>query len=191
MIHVIGPRDPKHPGAIMTVSRSDDWSRGLSPFYVGPIECYDGLSARNMENAWQFSKVYGEHADEYDNPTEAYFRFRDEGWSDWRAHRYPMGKGVKPLFSYWKFDGEFQKIPYVEARKKIYCPLYAKAVINTEAWRILVDLYKERRELWLWDFDGYDHRKIGYSYADVFNDPNRKAGHAFILAALLEREYGE
>jgi hypothetical protein len=143
-----------------------------------------------MENAWQFSKVYAEHADANGNPTDAYFKFRNEGWNDWKAHRYPMGKGVKPLYSYWKVGDEYKKLSYVEARFQIYAPLYIKSVINTDAYRILADLYKEKKELWLWDFDGYDHRALGYSYRDVFNDPNRKAGHAFILAALLERDYG-
>ena len=38
---------------------------GLSPFFLGRdtgIECYDGLRAWNMENAWQYSKVYAQHA---------------------------------------------------------------------------------------------------------------------------------
>ena len=32
--------------------------QGLSPFFLGPIPMYGGLEAKNMENAWQFSKVY-------------------------------------------------------------------------------------------------------------------------------------
>lgn len=186
MIHVIGPKDPKHPEAILTVSRSTTWSKGLSPFYLGPIECYDGMFARNMENAWQFSKVYAEFAKDGE-PTEEYFKFRNAGWADSKAHRYPVGKGVKPLYSLWKFaDGPFQKLTYIEARKRVYVPLYARAVVETEAYKTLADLYKQKGELWLWDFDGYDHRKLGYTYEQVYNDPVRKAGHAFVLAMLLE-----
>ena len=31
--------------------------KGLSPFYLGPIECYDGLVAQRFERAWQCAKV--------------------------------------------------------------------------------------------------------------------------------------
>ncbi len=190
MIHVLGPKEPKHPDAIMTVSRSTNWSKGLSPFFLGPIECYDNLFSYNMENAWQYSKVYEDQVGVDGNPNNDYFIFRATGWNNPMAVRYPKGKGVKPSYSYWKFGDKYEKLTYVEARNRIYLPLYAKAVVNTEAYKILVDLYKQKGELWLWDFDGYDHRKIGYTYRQVFNDPNRKAGHAFVLAALLERDYG-
>jgi hypothetical protein len=36
------------------------------------------------------------------------------------------------------------------------------------------------------DYDAYDHRALGYSWDDVMNDPNRKMGHGFVLAMMLE-----
>lgn len=188
MVHIIGPKDPKNSNAILTVSISKTWSKGLSPFYLGPIDCYDGLIAKNMENAWQYSKVYKEHLDKDGNPGYKYFQFRDQGWNNLSANRYPIGKNIKPEYTYWKIDNEYKKLDYITARKQVYCKLYSNNIVKTDAWKQLLDLYKKLGEIWLWDFDGYDHRKIGYTYADVFNDPNRKAGHAFILAVLLERE---
>jgi hypothetical protein len=143
---------------------------------------YDGSVAKNLENLWQYSKVYKEHADENGNPTETYFKWAAEGWAkDW-ADRYPMGKGRAPLYSWW----DDQKLPYIEARKKIYAPLYAKAVENTEAYKMLKEIHEQRENIWLWDFDGYDHHKLGMSYEDVLNNPARKMGHAFVLAMMLE-----
>lgn len=35
------------------------WSRGLSPFYLGPCEVHGGrYTSHIMENAWQFTKVF-------------------------------------------------------------------------------------------------------------------------------------
>lgn len=184
MIYVVGPKCPTPDGAtvINTTSRSSNWSKGLSPFFVGPVDLYDGYKSYNLENAWQFSKVYYNHVDEQDNPTQEYFDWAQKGWDSIRAHRYPMGKGSVPLFSYW--DGA--KLTYIEARKKIYIPLYAQAVQKTFAFQKLKKMHEAGEDLYLWDFDGYNHRALGLSYEEVINDPNRKMGHAFVISMLLE-----
>jgi hypothetical protein len=94
-----------------------------------------------------------------------------------------MGKGAKPAYSWW--DG--QKLSYVEARKKIYIPLYSEAVVKTDAYDTLSTLRDEMPEIWLWDYDGYDHVKHGIQLKDVADKPDRKMGHAFVLAMLLEK----
>ena len=94
-----------------------------------------------------------------------------------------MGKGAVPLYSLW--DGV--KLSYVEARKKIYFPGYAKAVATTAAFSQLLEEYRNKKEITLWDFDGYDHLKLGMTIKDVVNCPTRKMGHAFVLAHLLEK----
>jgi hypothetical protein len=35
------------------------------------------------------------------------------------------------------------------------------------------------------DWHGYDHEKLGLSLTDVFNNPRKKMGHAFVLKMLL------
>jgi hypothetical protein len=40
-------------------------------------------------------------------------------------------------------------------------------------------------DLTLRDFDGYDHVAQGKSLKDVLLDPNKKMGHAFVLALML------
>jgi hypothetical protein len=169
---------------INTTSRSKNWSRGLSPMVLGPVELYGGHEAKNVENAWQYGKVYAEHADERGDPTADYFEWAKLGWAkDW-ADRYPMGRGRKPLCSWW--DGK--KLGYVEARKAIYCPLYAAAVEKTEAFKTLREIHEAHDNLYLWDFDGYDHRKLDMTWQDVLDCPTRKMGHAFVLAMLLENQ---
>lgn len=186
MIKVIGPRDPRGPDVIDTTSRSTNWSQGLSPFYLGPIPLYEGAvvpEARRMENAWQYAKVYTEHVSPTLEPNAAYYEWARAGWESERAHRYPMGRGAAPEFSWWAG----KRLDYIQARKRIYIPLYAKAVVKTEAFQKLLELYLERGDVTLWDFDGYDHRAQGMSLLDVVNNPRRPMGHAFVLAHLLER----
>lgn len=185
MVFICGPKDyPKSINGfiINTTSKSESWSKGLSPFFLGPCQLYDFFVSKNVENAWQFSKVYNGYVDENGSPNENYWTWAKEGWNSKFAFRYPMGKNIKPLYSYW--DG--QKLDYIEARKKIYIPLYQKAVQNSEAWFELLKIYKANKDIWLFDFDGYNHRLLNMTWNDVMNNPNRKMGHAFVLGMMLE-----
>ena len=101
MIFVCGPNDKAPYGAevVNVTSRSNDFGVGLSPFHLGPVELYDGHIAKNVENAWQYAKVYAQHVTEGE-PDESYLEWATAGWKNSRAVRYPMGKGAVPLYSY-------------------------------------------------------------------------------------------
>lgn len=159
--------------------------RQLSPFYLGPVETYGGLTSMTMENAWQYSKVYPCHADRNENPTGEYFTWRNNGYQKNWADRHPMGR-QRPLYSLWKQNGEYVHLGYIDARKQIYIPLYAANVVKTESYRKLKQLYDETGDITLYDFDAYDHNLIGMSYADIIDNPLRIMGHGFVLAMLLD-----
>lgn len=165
---------------------NSDWQSDLSPFIIGPCKLYNGLTALNMENAWQYSKVYKDHINPSDGlPTADYFRWAEEGWANPRAVRYPRGRGAKPEYSFW--DGH--KYGYIDARKQIYGPLYARAVLKRPGWQKLKDLYENHQgTLVIRDFDGYDHVALGMTLSDVVHLPRRKMGHAFVLAMLLLKD---
>jgi hypothetical protein len=182
MVTVVNFNDPRASRAINTTSRSTNWSRDLSPFFCGPVDLYGEYKAQNVENAWQYAKVYSKHVDQNNDPTDEYWEWAKSGWASSRAERYPMGKGAIPLFSYW--DGD--KLEYIEARKKIYAPLYSSAVEKTDAWAKLKKIYEESEDIILADFDAYDHRSLGMGYKAVLNSKTRKMGHAFVLAMMLE-----
>lgn len=167
---------------INTTSRSDNWSRGLSPFFLGPVDLYDGYIAKNVENGWQYAKFFEYYVEDDSSLGERYFKWAKEGWDNPRAVRYPMGKGSAPICSYWA--GE--KLSYIEARKKIYIPLYSTAVKKTSAFEKLKNLSERGTDLYLWDFDGYNHRALNLTYDDVINDPKRTMGHGFVLSMLLD-----
>ena len=176
-------------------NRDEEMIKGLSPFYLGPVECYDGLKSETFERAWQCAKVYPWMADANGNPDERYFAWRDAMWAKKGFEnkidiRFPAGKGnaKKCLYAWWKVNGEFRKLGYVEGRKAIYMPLYAKTVVKTEAYRRLVELRDSGKNLMLLDFDGYNphHPKYNFTYNDVVHCPLLKMGHGFVLAMLLE-----
>ncbi len=185
MIHIIGPKDKRNSSMVVvnTTSCSKNWSRGLSPFFLGPVNLYDNYISQNVENGWQYSKCYKCHVDEFTNtPNKEYFQWAKAGWESKRAERYPMGKGVLPKFSWWNGKA----MSYVEARKKIYIPLYAEAVQKSDAFKMLQDISVKEKDIWLWDFDGYDHIKLGMTDKEAVNCDSRKMGHAFVLKFLLE-----
>jgi len=184
MIYVIGPtyKAPEGVEVINTTSRSDNWSRSLSPFFAGPVDLYGGYKSLNVENAWQFSKVFEYYLEEDGSVGERYFKWATDGWDDIKAHRYPMGKGVVPLYSYW--DGK--KLTYTEARKEIYIPLYSGAVQKTSAFDKLKKIYEAGGDLYLWDFDAHGLEPGSFDYWDLWKNPNIKVGHAYVLAMLLE-----
>lgn len=192
MIYVLGPHDKKKilslksenvPIINTTSSSTDHWSKQLSPFFLGPISLYKQYSSRNVENAWQFSKVYKRFVGEDGYPIKEYFVWAQRGWNDTYARRYPMGKGTAPEYSYW--NGE--KLDYVSARLKIYIPLYSSTVTKTEAFKKLKGIYNETKNICLWDYDAYDHYSLNMTLKDVAMDPKRKMGHAFVLAMLLNK----
>ena len=95
-----------------TSGNKDEVMRGLSPFYLGPVECYDGLKSETFERAWQCAKVYPwmENADGY--PSEGYFAWRDMMWAKKGFERkidirFPVGKGNarKCEYAWWKVNG--------------------------------------------------------------------------------------
>ena len=151
--------------------------RQLSPMLLGPVMLYDGNWSRTVENAWQYSKVYPEFA------LEGYGAWARAGWDNPRAVRHPMGKGARPLYSLWAGD----KLDYITARKRIYIPLYAQAVrfYRMTLLQMLCGA-AANGSIAITDYDAYDHRALGYSWDDVVNDPERKMGHGFVLAMMIE-----
>lgn len=184
MIYIIKPdkNTPEGATVINTTSHATGWSRSLSPFIVGPVQLYGGYFSHNVENAWQYSKVYEYYTDVNNDPDERYFKWAQEGWLNKRANRYPMGRDAKPLYSYW--DGK--KLGYTQARREIYLPLYSNAVKKTTAFSILKEKYEQNQDLYLIDFDGHNLEPGTYNYWDLIDNPNIKFGHAYVLAMLLE-----
>jgi hypothetical protein len=193
-LRVFALRRPKPPGYVLvnttSTSTSGVW-RGLSPFLLGPIVVRTPrgvFTAANVENAWQYSKVYrvgptgAPFVDPAGAPTDAYYAWAQAGWANPRPVRFPMGRGARPLYSLGP-NGE--RLSYIEARRVLYAPWYAGAVERSTAFVALRALYHTGAFIGLVDFDGWDHVGQNYSLRAVLNSAKPKMGHAFVLAGLL------
>lgn len=164
-------------------SRSSTWGRHLSPFNLGPVDLYDGYVAHNIENAFQYSRVYAEYSTVDELPAPHYWEWAKAGWANPKPVKYPMGAWNKHLYHWW--DGK--KITNLEAQNQIFLPLYKKAVIKTAAFEKLKLFYENsKQDIYLIDFEGYDHRFLEKNWDDVVNDINRPVGQAFALCMILE-----
>ena len=153
--------------------------RSLSPFVL------PAPPAKRLENLWQFSKVYPEHWNESTQmPNKDWALWSNQGYQDDVAHRYPMGKGRRPICSWWNGVA----LDYISARKLLYAPQYAKNVVKTASFVELLELCHTNPVVILRDYDAYDHTKMGMSLRDVINNPNKIMGHAFVLAMMLNGE---
>ena len=98
-----------------------------------------------------------------------------------------MGRTAKELFHWW--DG--QRLEKLEARKRIYVPLYIEQVVKTEYFQEIRTAWNEMRQdksctLYLMDFDAYQYGEM--SLSQVLNNPLKSMGHGFVLAMLLKTD---
>jgi hypothetical protein len=181
-LHVIGPKDKAPvPGPLVnTTSRSKDFGLAFSPFLSQGILQHGNLRAENVENFWQFTKVYKQHLGKSDE----WKIWRDRGLADKFAHRYPMGKGARAEFAW--FNGK--KLDYIEAREAIYVPVYEQKLQRFCQRQVqsLMDMLTVT-DVWLWDFDGY---KTDKSFKEVLDDSSKSMGHAFVIKRFVYNKLG-
>lgn len=175
---------PEDAICINVTSRSNTWGKHFSPFNLGPVDLYDGYSAFNIENAYQFAKVYEPyHSTVNEMPAAHYWQWAVAGWRNPRPIKYPMGVWNKCLYHWW--DGK--KLNKLEAQNQIFLPLYKKAILKSSAYQRLKELYEtSNKDIYLIDFEGYNHRYLEKSWDQVISDADRPVGQAFILCMLLE-----
>lgn len=174
----------------------------LSPMLLGPVDierftgvkCADDQGKRlfgvelprlaeNLENAWQYSKLWPGEESAEGTPTRKWYVRRREGFLQKRGQRHvKKGKGVNrnvPLYSVWGAH----RFRYVKARARIYCPIYAELVKKTNAYKELEQRLENGERLLLLDYDGYD--RGDKTLYECFDDETKPFGHGFVLASLL------
>jgi len=194
MITVVGPQEcpgkASSPFFVNTTSHSTSFGKGLSPFLNGPCGLYLGApseTACNIENCWQYSKVYQDHLGQDGTPNSHWVEWARNGFQLKAAIRYPRGKGAVPEGLWW--DGRL--LGKIEARREIYIPVYKEVIKPTNAFKQLCELYEKEKRIMLWCYDGYNRKAMGMSIEDVINNPDRSMGHSFVLEMMLLEEFGE
>jgi hypothetical protein len=164
-------------------SRATVWTKGFSPFNLGPISLYDDYWAYNLENAYQFSGCYAEYMDYDGNPNNSYYDWAKKGWLTNKAIKYPLGVWSKPIYYWWNH----KKLSRFEAQNQIFLPLYKKAIEKTSIYKRLKEIYENsKQDIILLDFEGYDHRFLDLNWDQVMNNPDVPIGQGFVLAMMLE-----
>ncbi len=174
---------PDNAIVLDVTSRSNSWAKAFSPFLLGPIELYNGYKASNLENGYQFTKVFRNYSTTEGFPSDKYFEWAQNGWNNPKPIKYPEGAWSEPLYHWW--DGK--KLSRLEAQNQIFLPLYKKAIIQTEAFSKLKELYEtSEQDIYLQDFEGFLHKDLGLTWKEVINNPDRPVGQGFALCMILE-----
>lgn len=165
-------------------------AKDLSPLWLHGCKASDGEECYRFENLWQYTKVYKEFTDELGNPTDEYWQWRSEAFANReKGVRFPFGRARRPEYAYWMIDGKWHKLGYLDARKIIYIPEYAKLVVHSPFYQELKAYYDNNPnvKLALLDYDAYNnyHPDYGFDMVGVYNH-HYKAGHAFVLKMLLQ-----
>lgn len=168
-------------------SSSRSW-KNLSPMYLGPVkrtEVHNGKHlpyAKNIENYWQFAKVYSsEYDSETDEVKEEYWIKRMEGYLSKKAYRRKFqGAENIPLFSI--FEGKRYK--YGEARK-FYCSAYEELVVNTKEWKKLNKLIDDGYNIQIIGYDGVDIDKYNGDFYKHYKDTSIPFGHESVITCML------
>ena len=144
------------------------FARDLSPFFIGPLVSSDGVKAEIFEIFWQCGKVYPCH-DQGGKPNAAYFEWRNKFYAESTCTKDLMRHACKSLgyehkdtlyFAYFdKEKQEYIPLNYVEARKKVYFPEYAKLIYNTESFQYLKSLVDSGKKIALVDFDACNYNE--------------------------------
>lgn len=164
---------------ISVCSGAKKW-KYLSPVYLGPIEVEPGLVASSLENAWYYSQVFKE--DLYQDQIRVeWFKNRQYGFES------PIGKPSskrqkrgEPEFWFWKGA----RLNKVEARREIYCKLYAEHIVKLDLYADLKVMLKQGFNIQLFGYDAYDLE--GREPIEALFDVNKTFGHEFILYGLLQ-----
>lgn len=195
---------PKQDGftTVSVCSGGGKIGKALSPFTLGPVTSLEHCDldlpeAKVFENFWQNLKVFTMEIDEKTGkPSDKYFIRRNKGFSDVKPHRRVYSskdlsvkyKGAKCEYTWWKEN----KLTWIEARKQIYCPLYADLVQKTAAFRDLKSRMENGENLLLIGYDGFDLKPDIYTEDELLNvakkhleDTTKSVGHEFVLVCLL------
>ena len=209
--------------------RNQAFARQVSPFFVGPVVGPDGARCDSLEVFWQVGKVFPHH-DNSGTPTDEYFAYREKmygakpGEIPKPVMRHPyreFGYDADDMcyWPYWnKEKGEYEMLSYLEGRKKVYVPEYAKLVANSDAFKWMKLLVDKGEKIALLDFDGFNYyneeaMKIRYrayvlkckrrkepvlltekDFTDIkdmraaVNFADTPVGHAFVVKALLQED---
>jgi hypothetical protein len=189
---------------INVCSGSTQIYKELSPMKLGPIKDIKvvgfnkkiyKIEAKNLENLWQASKVWKSDLNSKNQPKKEWYIMRDRYYKDSKAYRHIKKSKTKknvniPLYSLWvnQNSEKVEKLSYLEARWKIYCPIYEDLVKNTKAFNDLKKLIDNGTNLQILGYDGYDYESQGKTLDECFDNDTVPFGHELALVSILKND---
>jgi hypothetical protein len=85
----------------------------------------------------------------------------------------------------WYEDGEWKLLPYIPARKKIYCKLYAALVVHTKAYHMLKALVDSGTSIQICEMDVRPGLVTEEVLRYEINNTTIPFGHGYVLATCL------
>ncbi len=185
----------------------------FSPMHLGPVvekDLFDKTddiefhTAVVFENYWQYGKLFPglKHIDNKGNICDEWFEFRRIGYAKEKGDRHPKGtktekvkyrdRNGRNFYVYMTATSSFylgKQMGYIESRKKIYAPVYAKLVQETDAYKALKAKVDAGENVQILEIDAPDDNESYVVTEELMikriNDPNVPFGHGNVLAALL------
>lgn len=188
-LHVIAKRDintlAPHIETIDVSSRGP-YAQLLSPFCLRPQPTLDGVQFQNVENLWQFSKVYPCHVDRDQNVTEQWFDWREQGATLPQAQRFPLGRGKKPLYSLaMDTKGDWYELDYMQARQWIYIPAFTHSLDQTTVSQLFAEKLTDH-PVAIYDYDSYNLDAHGLTVEEAIQNISRPLSHAVLLKKQID-----
>ena len=175
----------------------------LSPMNLGPVKHGEPIGndvSANLENFYQFSKVYANEVDAFLDPEDEWFNMRDRAFADpiGRRHKYDstIRKAAvgadKTLYSlHFLPDSKEMRYDYIQSRW-FYCIHYEHLVKSKDDFRKLKEKLANGTSLCICGFDAFNPERDEKTHeitAEIlykhYTDPSRPFGHELVLITML------
>jgi len=183
-----------YTNVVVTSHNQNKLGHSLSPYKLAD------LKGRLMENLWQFAKIYPkvykqtqkdwswEEEEHFvdDQPTPAYWEWRQAGMEHDKPIRYPNGFAHKHecITVLWPKSGKLSdicnpeapmdRLSYIDARKRVYCKLYSMMAKKNPEFEKLQNMLKKGTKLQILDVDGPDVTKATNRKTHTVKEPYDK-----------------
>lgn len=184
---------------------SNNIAYGIHLYQISPY-CLKDSDGHIFENLYQGSKLYQEVDAQqevksgkiiWSHPKEThvlngeltpeFWQWRKKLWNNPHPVRYPNGfhGRHKCICSLWYENGEWIRLQYVPARKKIYCKIYAELVQSTDAYKMLKELIDKGQNLQICEVDVRSGAVTEEVLRREINNDKAPFGHGYVLATCL------
>jgi hypothetical protein len=179
---------PIYPGYrnICVCNRTRSKTKELASVNMGPIT---KPLVNDLFTLWMKSKICDEDFDQNGDYIKSYLRRISERNEFEYSTDIDYWKDRKTLFYYW----QGKELNEIEARRKIFCPLYVEFARETDSFRKIRKLLQDGYNVQLIGYDTVSYSSAydpnGHILEEIFNDPKIPYSNAHVLAGMLTKNH--